>query len=133
MVGFASLNPPYEGTTTDRPSTACPLPRLRGKESARRGSRAIYQRGQSASKRTSWQFVNDPAQGATKMRTRISIFTAAVAAFCFATHAVNAQTPAALSGQVSSAKEGAMEGVVVSAKKAGSTITVSVVTDEKNR
>ena len=35
-----------------------------------------------------------------------------------------AQT-AALSGQVSSVEESAMEGVVVSAKKAGSTITVS--------
>ena len=32
----------------------------------------------------------------------------------------------ALSGQVTSAKEGAMEGVVVSAKKVGSTVTVSV-------
>ncbi len=41
-----------------------------------------------------------------------------------------AQT-AALTGQVSSAAEGAMEGVVVSAKKDGSTITVSVVSDEK--
>jgi virginiamycin B lyase len=41
-----------------------------------------------------------------------------------------AQTAAALSGQVSSAEESAMEGVVVSAKKAGSTITVSVVSDE---
>jgi virginiamycin B lyase len=44
---------------------------------------------------------------------------------------VSAQVAAALSGQVSSAEEGAMEGVVVSAKKAGSTITVSVVSDEK--
>jgi len=34
-----------------------------------------------------------------------------------------------LAGQVSSAEEGNMEGVVVSAKKAGSTITVSVVSD----
>jgi virginiamycin B lyase len=37
----------------------------------------------------------------------------------------------ALSGQVSSAKEGPMEGVIVSAKKDGSTITVSVVSDDK--
>jgi virginiamycin B lyase len=36
---------------------------------------------------------------------------------------------AVLSGQVSSAEENAMEGVVVSAKKAGSTITVSVISD----
>jgi streptogramin lyase len=44
-----------------------------------------------------------------------------------------AQQPAALTGQVSSAEEGAMEGVVVSAKKDGSTITVSVVTDKDGR
>jgi hypothetical protein len=42
-----------------------------------------------------------------------------------------AQNAAALSGEVSSAPEGAMEGVVVSAKKDGSTITVSVVSDDK--
>jgi len=42
-------------------------------------------------------------------------------------------TPAALSGQVTSAKEGAMEGVVVGAKKEGSTITVNVTSDEKGR
>src|SRR3954463_10570939 len=40
---------------------------------------------------------------------------------------------AALSGQVSSADEPAMEGVLVSAKKAGSTVTVTVVSDEKGR
>src|SRR5579872_455212 len=39
--------------------------------------------------------------------------------------------PPALAGQVSSQEEGAMEGVVVSAKKDGSTITVSVITDNK--
>jgi virginiamycin B lyase len=44
-----------------------------------------------------------------------------------------AQAVAALSGQVSSAEEGAMEGVLVSAKKQGSTITVTVVTDAKGR
>src|SRR5580704_11203262 len=42
-----------------------------------------------------------------------------------------AQAAAALSGQVSSVEEGAMEGVLVSAKKQGSTITVTVVTDAK--
>src|SRR5215475_9980955 len=68
------------------------------------------------------------------MPTRLSSSTAAMAAFCFAAaHAANAQAPGALTGQVSSAKEGAMEGVVVSAKRTGSTITVSVVTDEKGR
>ena len=44
-----------------------------------------------------------------------------------------AQTSTALTGRVSSAEEGAMEGVVVSAKKAGSTVTVSVVSDAQGR
>jgi len=44
-----------------------------------------------------------------------------------------AQTSTALTGRVSSAEEGAMEGVVVSAKKAGSTVTVSVVSDDRGR
>src|SRR3979409_655282 len=44
-----------------------------------------------------------------------------------------AQSSDALVGQVSSAQEGAMEGVVVSAKKAGATVTVSVVTDREGR
>jgi streptogramin lyase len=40
---------------------------------------------------------------------------------------------AALTGQVSSAEEGNMEGVVVSAKKPGSTVMVSVTTDAQGR
>jgi virginiamycin B lyase len=44
-----------------------------------------------------------------------------------------AQAAASLSGQVASAEEGAMEGVLVSARKEGSTITVSVVTDAKGQ
>jgi virginiamycin B lyase len=44
-----------------------------------------------------------------------------------------AQSQAALAGKVSSAEEGAMEGVLVSAKKAGSTITVTVVSDAEGR
>ena len=43
----------------------------------------------------------------------------------------HAQGGAALQGAVSSAKEGLMEGVVVSAKKDGSTIAISVATDNK--
>ena len=41
------------------------------------------------------------------------------------------QSSMALSGKVTSQEEGAMEGVVVSAKKKGSTITVSVVSDKQ--
>src|SRR6185503_18269663 len=39
----------------------------------------------------------------------------------------------ALTGQVSSREEGVMEGVLVSAKKAGARITVTVVTDDRGR
>src|SRR3954469_18073502 len=39
----------------------------------------------------------------------------------------------ALSGKVTSSEEGAMEGVLVSAKKAGGTITITVVSDEQGR
>src|SRR5258706_12546717 len=58
-----------------------------------------------------------------------------IAAGCFALFAAVAQgqTTVALTGQVSSAEEGAMEGIVVSAKKDGSTISISVVTDASGR
>ena len=42
-----------------------------------------------------------------------------------------AKSALALAGTVSSAEEGLMEGVLVSAKKANSTISVTVVSDEK--
>jgi virginiamycin B lyase len=64
------------------------------------------------------------------MRIGWSFITAA-AALSVLPYTASAQAPAALAGQVSSAKEGAMEGVVVSAKKAGGTITISVISDEK--
>jgi len=57
----------------------------------------------------------------------------ALAAFVLAPPEARAQSAVALSGQVSSAEEGSMEGVVVSAKRDGSTITISVVTDAKGR
>ena len=47
--------------------------------------------------------------------------------------AIPAPAQIALSGRVSSAEEGAMEGVLVSAKKAGSSITVTVVSDAQGR
>src|SRR5258706_554300 len=68
------------------------------------------------------------------MRTRLLLSASAGLAFlipvAFAQSA-QAQPASALAGQVSSAKEGVMEGVVVSAKKDGSTITVSVASDTK--
>src|SRR6266852_554513 len=44
-----------------------------------------------------------------------------------------AQSAPALTGQVTSAEEGPMEGVLVSARKQSSTITVTVVTDSKGQ
>ena len=43
------------------------------------------------------------------------------------------QAGAALTGQVSSAEEGAMEGVLVSAKKDGATVTTTVVSNDKGQ
>src|ERR1019366_2143559 len=51
----------------------------------------------------------------------------AISTFCQST------TSASLTGQVSSKEEGPMEGVLVSAKRAGSTITVTVVSDKQGR
>jgi imidazolonepropionase-like amidohydrolase len=47
--------------------------------------------------------------------------------------AAQASAPIALAGLVSSADEGPMEGVLVSAKKSGSTITTTVVSDREGR
>ena len=72
------------------------------------------------------------------MRTRFFFLIAAMILLFTAAQAAPKPAPAAdplgppaLVGQVSSQEEGPMEGVVVSAKKDGSTITVSVLTDNK--
>jgi streptogramin lyase len=71
------------------------------------------------------------------MHLRNALLASAIAGAAFLAGAslgpALAQGSAALAGQVSSAEEGAMEGVVVSAKKDGSTITISVVTDAQGR
>ena len=72
--------------------------------------------------------------GRAPMLTRsLSLLTAVLAVGVYAGNLRAQQSPAALSGIVSSAKDGAMEGVVVSAKKTGSIVTVSVATDDKGR
>lgn len=55
--------------------------------------------------------------------------------FCASPDLVKAQTSpsAALTGQVSSQEEGPMEGVLVSAKRAGSTVAITVVSDAQGR
>jgi virginiamycin B lyase len=68
------------------------------------------------------------------MRVKTILLASAAVLTAFVLHAsapALAQNAVALSGAVASAKEGPMEGVVVSARKDGSTITVSVVTDDK--
>ena len=64
-----------------------------------------------------------------KKMTYLLSATAAVA--LMTAPAAYAQSPAALAGTVSSAKEGNMEGVIVTAKKDGSTMSVSVISDDK--
>ena len=51
----------------------------------------------------------------------------------FAQTGTRAASPAALTGQVTSAEEGPMEGVLVTAKKTNSTIAITVVSDAQGR
>jgi virginiamycin B lyase len=73
------------------------------------------------------------------MRNKLFLATAIAAAVIFMRFVTadplqaNSSAAAALTGQVSSQREGLMEGVVVGAKKDGSTMTVNVTTDEKGR
>jgi virginiamycin B lyase len=71
------------------------------------------------------------------MRTRLFLL-AFIVGFLFiailirASHAAT-RSPIALNGRVTSLEEGGMEGVLVSVKKTGSTITTTVFTDDKGR
>jgi streptogramin lyase/nicotinamidase-related amidase len=78
---------------------------------------------------TAWHLVNAPRLADRVSLTKVDMIKWLVAAAAQA--APPATTPSALSGQVTSAKEGPMEGVVISAKQTGSTITISVLSDDK--
>ncbi len=67
------------------------------------------------------------------MRFNTLLFLIGVGIAPFFFHPAQAQNAAPLSGQVSSAEEGMMEGVLVSAKKDGTNITITVVSDEKGK
>jgi streptogramin lyase len=74
------------------------------------------------------------------MRTRLFLLVVTIASgVAFLSHAGSAQTgnrapsSAALTGQVTSAEEGPMEGVLITAKKTNSTIAVTVVSDAQGR
>jgi len=64
---------------------------------------------------------------------RFALAATSAAALVLAGVAVAPAADSALTGQVSSAEEGAMEGVLVSAQKDGSTIRITVVTDAQGR
>ena len=67
-------------------------------------------------------------------RAAVALAVALVSTIVVATHQIAAQPAApALSGLVSSGSEPRMEGVLVSASRAGSSITVTVVTDAEGR
>jgi streptogramin lyase len=67
------------------------------------------------------------------MRPKQIWFGVAVSLLATALATGGVQAQAALTGIVSSSEEGAMEGVLVSAKKEGATITTTVVTDAQGR
>src|SRR5262247_2074522 len=71
--------------------------------------------------------------GRLPMRVRQRWLGGALGLLAAALMSSGAQAQAALTGLVSSSEEGAMEGVLVSAKKEGSTITTTVVTDGQGR
>lgn len=67
------------------------------------------------------------------LRNCLAVFWTAVTLGLPVPAAVAAESAAALTGNVTSAEEGAMEGVLVSAKKSGSNMTITVVSDAQGR
>jgi hypothetical protein len=64
---------------------------------------------------------------------RLSLAVVFAVSLAVTATSLRAQGAVALSGQVTSAEEGAMEGVLTSVKKAGATITVTVASDAQGR
>jgi streptogramin lyase len=75
------------------------------------------------------------SEGGSNMRMRNALLASVCLTFVLAVNAAPslAQGAAALAGQVTSNEEGPMEGVLVTAKKAGSTIAITVVTNKEGR
>jgi len=63
----------------------------------------------------------------------VAILATALVQSAHSTPGAQAPSAAALTGQVTSSEEGPMEGVLVSARKAGSTLTITVVSDNQGR
>jgi streptogramin lyase len=79
--------------------------------------------------------VDADLQGGSNMRMRNALLAGVCLTFVVAANAAPslAGGAAALTGGVTSGEEGAMEGVLVTAKKAGSTVAVTVVTGKDGR
>jgi streptogramin lyase len=68
------------------------------------------------------------------MKTRILLVALVTAGFAIVfSHSARTESSIALTGQITAAGEGPLEGVLLSAKRTGSTITVTVVSDEEGR
>lgn len=67
----------------------------------------------------------------SQILTRSVLLTTTIVTSLMIAAPIFAQTTSALTGKVASKEEGTMEGVLVSAKRAGSTITMTVVTNAK--
>ena len=113
------------------------IPGLRQGHQSRRRRHHLRQRrlrpGERAAPSARRQRHQGSGRGRVLPQTQVKhlLFAAAVVALaCCQAGAGRAQT---LTGSVTSAEEGAMEGVLVSAQAAGSPITVTVVSDEHGR
>src|SRR5262249_35080104 len=75
------------------------------------------------------------SEGGSNMRMRNALLASVCLTFLLAVNAAPspAEGAAVLTGQVTSNEEGPMEGVLVTAKKAGSTIATTVVTNKEGR
>src|ERR1700681_1859843 len=102
----------------------------------RTGLNRIAELTRDASKKA-WSSPNANREIVMRMKGLLSILSAGLAVTLIYPELSllrgQAPSPLGLTGQVTSKEEGTMEGVVVSAKKEGSTVTVSVVSDQQGR
>src|SRR5215467_12795117 len=80
-----------------------------------------------------FSFAEPAKEGPMSGRSISTLLSAVAAAALMNIAGAQAQNAPAISGVVNSAQEGNMEGVIVTAKKDGAHISVSVVSDDKGR
>src|SRR5262245_57022913 len=114
-----------------------PAPGLTALNCPGAGSRLVASPAQARDCPAPLAMAKDKLREAAMQVRRLAVV--AVAAFALTlglssvTSPAPAQVAAALTGLVASANEGPMEGVIVSAKKDGSTVTVSVISNAQGR